>query len=78
MNKHCAGCSEKKTVSYTATIFTSNGTPVTLNLCKAHDLELFKLGQIKFVEKYRIPFKNGDMLEEVLNMGSDDVFADIA
>lgn len=77
MSNLCPGCSENKKGHYKATVFDGSGNAVTLQLCKEHDLELFKTGQIRFVEKYRIPLK-GNLLDDVMNAGSDDVFADIA
>lgn len=78
MEKLCVGCSEKRRAPFKATIFTSNGAPVSLHLCKVHDVELFKIGQLRFVEKYQIPLKSGDILDNVLDRQSHEVFADFA
>lgn len=78
MSKLCPACREKRNGVCKATIFANNGSTVTLNLCREHDRELFIMGQIKFTSKYQIVLKSGNLLDELLPSGDDQVFADIA
>ncbi len=47
----CEIC-QSKAVSQN-TIFKTAGNPTPINLCHAHDQELFIMGQYRFVKKYK-------------------------
>lgn len=65
--KTCCICTKKKPASHKAHIFSNSGMGIILNLCQEHDIELFKLGQLKFCAKYRVaPGENdGDRNENL-------------
>ena len=73
--KHCCICSTKKTATHKAHVFTSAGTSVHLNLCQEHDIELFKLGQLKFCAKHRLALPNStvDDDQDSINQTIDSV-----
>lgn len=77
MSKLCPCCKDDRKGAIEATIFDGSGNPVALYLCREHDLELFKSGQMRFVQKYQIPLE-GNLIDDVLNTDPDKVFADIA
>lgn len=76
MSKHCPACKSTNPALFKATIFDNNGTARTLHLCESHDLELFKIGQLRFTLKYNISLGT-DALTELLTPNDDQVFADI-
>lgn len=59
--KLCCICSQKKPASHKAHVFTNTGMSINLNLCNEHDIELFKLGQLKFCAKYRVALPKNDV-----------------
>ncbi len=46
--------------SFLSRIFSSNGSTKDLHLCRKHDIEFFKIGQFRFLAKYKIKVKEED------------------
>lgn len=67
MNRNCIAC--KSTASETAKVFNQAGIEVTINLCREHDIELYKAGQIKFMAKYSVKIEKSE---------SDDILGEFA
>lgn len=60
MSTACTICKQSTEPSAKAQIYFPNGHSQVLNLCPGHDLELYKLGQINFCNKYKMTIvKNG-------------------
>lgn len=76
MAKLCTICrKEKKQANFLSRIFSSNGSTQDLHLCREHDIEFFKMGQIRFMAKYKIKVKDED---EILDDNNGLQFEDIA
>ena len=54
MRKKCIGCKQVIESAHLAQVFNQAGTVVTIGLCKEHDIELYKIGQVKFFAKYNV------------------------
>ncbi len=89
MAKECTICKHygKKTDDENslerATIFDEVGTPVTITLCRVHSVELFKMGQKKFmVSHYQIlvdiissdETKFLEILEKTVKSNLDEIY----
>lgn len=54
MSKCCIICRNKSTGHFAAQVFDKSGSLKELTVCRQHDIELFKMGQIRFMAKYRV------------------------
>ncbi len=65
MAKKCTICrNEKKQGSFLSRVFSRNGSTQDLHLCREHDIEFFKMGQVRFISKYKLQVKNDDDILE--------------
>lgn len=61
MARACKICKDdKKKGLYHSQVFTRSGTTVVLRLCREHDIEFFKMGQIRFMAKYGLRTPSDD------------------
>ena len=54
MGKKCIGCKQIIESAFLAKVFNLAGAEVAIGLCREHDIELYKIGQIKFFAKYNV------------------------
>lgn len=74
MSKLCYACREKPG-AFSAKVYHQNGSGTTILLCKDHDIELYKVGQLKFVQKYDLKVREASENGKPEN---DDVLGDFA
>lgn len=74
MSKTCQACGIKPG-SFPAKVFDQRGSSVSIPLCRDHDIELYKLGQLKFVLKYQMKIHEVD--QDTSN-SADEVLEDFA
>lgn len=48
----CEICRQRVKKSFKTTIHFTDAVSKDVHLCYAHDLELFKMGQVRFIKKY--------------------------
>ena len=75
MSKLCHACKDKPG-AFTAQVFDQKGSSVNIRLCRDHDIELYKLGQLKFVLKYQIKIQDQD--SDAANITADEVLGDFS
>lgn len=75
MSKQCHACRDKPG-TFSAKIFDQKGSAVNIYLCRDHDIELYKLGQLKFVLKYQMKIRETDGTEG--ENSSDEVLGDFS
>jgi hypothetical protein len=74
MSKLCYACKEKPGL-FLAKVFDLKGSGVDILLCRDHDIELYKIGQLKFVAKHNLKIKESEVKE---GRDADDVLGDFA
>lgn len=66
MSKLCYACKNKPGLIL-AKVFDLKGSGVDILLCYDHDIELYKLGQLKFTAKYNMKIKEVEISEDPAN-----------
>ena len=74
MSKLCLACKEKPGL-FLARVFDQKGSAVDILLCQDHDIELYKVGQLKFVAKYKLKIRESEVAD---NTDPDKVLGDFA
>jgi hypothetical protein len=74
MSKLCHACQEKPG-TFTAKVYDPKGAAVNTPLCRDHDIELYKLGQFKFVLKYQMKINEADA---DVSASTDEVLGDFS
>ena len=74
MSKLCHACGVKPG-TFTAKVYDQKGSSVNILLCRDHDIELYKLGQLKFVLKYQMKIHEVDADP---NISADEVLEDFS
>lgn len=70
MARACKICKDdKKKGLYHSQVFTRGGSTMILRLCREHDIEFFKMGQIRFMAKYGLRSPTED---DILNTDSGE------
>lgn len=73
MSKACTICKQTSEEIAKAQIYFPNGHTQVLSLCPGHDLELYKLGQINFCNKYQLLIVKSGKGEPVAKFAIKDI-----